>query len=143
MKVILIIITIFLSTPIVCYAGDIIDLSIIKQIESSGDPSAYNQTSQARGLYQITPICLEEWNNYHPAEQYMLTELFNPRINERIARWYLLDRIPQMLRYYKKSVTIENCIIAYNAGIGYMASDKKLPSETIEYIKKYKQMGGN
>ena len=42
-----------------------VDLTIIAQIESSGNPNAYNKSSGAIGLMQITPICLEEFNNLY------------------------------------------------------------------------------
>ncbi len=119
--------------------GAEVDLRIIKQIESSGNPLAYNPTSHARGLYQITPICLKEWNNFNPKEQYRENDLFNPAINEKIAKWYLWVRIPQMLRHYKKPITIENILISYNAGIGYVVFDWVLPKETKDYINKYER----
>ena len=118
----------------------IIILSIIAIIESSNNPLAYNQKTQARGLYQITPICLKEWNNFHSSEHYTLNDLFNPQVNEKIAKWYLTKRIPQMLRYYKKPVTIENILICYNAGIKYVLKGE-IPKETKEYIQKYKEGG--
>ena len=118
----------------------IIILSIIAIIESSNNPLAYNPKTQARGLYQITPICLKEWNNFHPSEHYALNDLFNPQVNEKIAKWYLTKRIPQMLRYYKKPVTIENILICYNAGIKYVLKGV-IPEETKEYIQKYKEGG--
>lgn len=115
-----------------------IDLKIIAQIESSGNPLAHNVRSGARGLHQITKICLEEWNNYHPRQRRVVSDLFDAKINTKIASWYINERIPQMLRHYKKADTTENRLIAYNAGISYVVSGKKLPTETVNYIKKYK-----
>lgn len=114
-------------------------MSIIKQIESSGNPKAYNKYSKARGLYQITPICLKEWNNYHPTEQYKVEDLFVASVNERIANWYLHDRIPKMLRYYKREASVRNILIAYNAGIQYVVSGKPIPTETRNYLIKYER----
>lgn len=119
--------------------GISIRMDAIKSIESSDNPSAYNKSSGARGLYQITPICLKEWNNFHKKEQYTPKQLFDGNINEKIAKWYIEVRIPQMLRYYKKDVSIENIIWAYNAGIGYVVKDIK-PSETVDYIEKYRRL---
>ena len=42
----------------------------IIQTESSGNPLAFNKGSGARGLGQITPIVVQEWNNFHPKNQY-------------------------------------------------------------------------
>jgi hypothetical protein len=120
-----------------CTTAHAIDMNIVKQIESSGRADAYNAKSQARGLYQITPICLQEWNNFHRKEQYTKKDLFNPVVNEKIARWYMLVRIPQMLRHYKVADTIENRIIAWNAGISF-AIKGVVPAETKAFICKYK-----
>ena len=121
------------------YADDVyVDMQKIRMIESSGDPRAYNSTSHARGLYQITPIVLEEWNNYHPKTRYALDQLFISSINSEIAHWYMNYRIPQMLHYYKVEDTVTNRLIAYNAGISYVVGNGKvLPSETVQYIAKY------
>ena len=123
------------------FAGPVVDMSIIARIESSGNPLAYNSTSQARGLYQITPVCLEDYNNYHPGQTYTLEELFNPVVNEIVACWYLFTRIPQLLRYYDQPVTTDNILVGYNAGIGRVG--RKLPSETANYLEKYKKLLNN
>lgn len=115
-----------------------VDMNIIKHIESKGNPKAYNVCSGARGLYQITLIVLKEWNNYHRTEQYTKDNLYISAINYKIAHWYLNVRIPEMLRYYKKPLTINNILISYNAGINYVVCGKTLPKETINYINNYK-----
>lgn len=115
-----------------------IDMHKIMMIESSGNPKAYNKNSEASGLFQITPICLKEYNNYHPSRTYRMSDMFNESANREVATWYLTKRIPQMLRYYKKPVTVNNILISYNAGIGYVVSGGKLPKETVNYIKKYR-----
>ncbi len=120
-------------------SDDLIKLDIIRQIESSGNPLAFNARSQARGMYQITPICLRDYNNYY-ASPYTPAALFNPAVNEIIARWYLLVRIPQLLRHYSQPVTIDNILIGYNAGIGRVG--RELPQETENYIAKYKKLEG-
>ncbi|MFW6311629.1 MAG: transglycosylase SLT domain-containing protein [Nanoarchaeota archaeon] len=116
-----------------------INMDIIKEIESSGNPQAYNQTSGASGLYQITNICLNDYNHYHTI-QYTKDQLFNPEINYKVADWYINKRIPQLLEYYNLPDTVKNRLIAYNAGItkvkAYMLN-KKIPQETKNYIKKY------
>lgn len=119
--------------------ADVIDMSVIAKIESSGRPDAYNARSGARGLYQITPICLQEWNNFHPKDKHTLDDLFHPDTNTKIATWFMLIRIPQMLRYYGVPVTIENMIVAWNAGIVY-ARRGVVPTETANFIKKYRRM---
>jgi soluble lytic murein transglycosylase-like protein len=115
-----------------------IDMSIISKIESNNNPLAYNPRTKAIGLYQITFICLKDYNNYH-SEKITEQELFNPDKNYQVAFWYLNIRIPQMLRYYKKEVSIEHILICYNAGIKYIIKNKDLPTETKNYLKKYRQ----
>lgn len=123
------------TTP--SYAADIINLSTIKQIESSGNPLAYNSKTKAIGWYQITPICLKDYNQFHTSKIEQ-SELFNPTKNEMVARWYFSVRIPQLLKHYKQSQSIENILTAYNAGIKSVIS-KRQPIETAEYIRKYKR----
>jgi hypothetical protein len=112
-----------------------INMETIKHIESSGNSKAWNRKADARGLYQITPICLKEYNNFHSLK-YNKEQLWNSEINTRIADWYLNVRIPQLLKHFHKEVNIRNIIICYNAGIiavlkGYC------PNETKRYIEKY------
>ena len=123
--------------------ADLVNLDFIKQIESTGDPDAFNEKSQARGLYQITPIVLKEWNNFFPKKQYKEEDLFKPEINKEIASWYVNDRIPQMLTHFKKPVDLKNVLISYNAGIDYVVSNRTLPKETQDYLKKYDDLSND
>lgn len=114
-----------------------IDMGAISTIESSNNPKAYNKHSGAMGTYQITKICLDDYNLYN-APTIARNALYSPEINFKVAQWYMNKRIPQLLRHYKHEDTIENRIIAYNAGISYVG--KPLPDETIKYIQKYKEL---
>ncbi len=114
-----------------------IDMEAIKQIESGGNPEAVSSTG-ARGLYQIMPITLKAYNQRHKAE-YSENDLFNPSINEKIARWYLEIRIPELLRYYNLEVDLVNVLWSYNAGIGRVRNGI-MPEETERYIKKYMEV---
>jgi len=138
MKMFVLVLLVVLFPP-AAQASDVhVDMQKIKMIESSGNPRAYNVHSQARGLYQITPIVLEEWNNFHPGDQYTEEDLFSSRVNSTIAHWYMNYRIPQMLKYYGIQDTVTNRLIAYNAGIAYVVGNGKvLPRETVHYIEKY------
>ena len=123
------------------FGQDIINLKIIAKIESNFNPLAYNKKTQATGLYQITPIVLKEYNQFNHTN-YIQKDLINPIINEKIARWYLFVRIPQMLKYYKKEVNLRNILVAYNAGIKAVVKGY-LPKETKEYLKKYENFKNN
>ncbi len=116
--------------------GIAIDMAKIAQIESSGNPMAFNKGSKARGLHQITPIVLKEWNQMFPKSQYSLDQLFNPEVNTQIANWYMHVRIPQMLNAYGMPLTVDNVLGSYNAGIGNIKKGI-VPLETQNYIKKY------
>jgi len=118
------------------YAQEV-ELNKIAMIESSGNPRAWNKKDDSRGLYQITPICLKEFNNFHPNKKYTRDDLWTVSVNTEIADWYLNKRIPQMLRHYGRPDTIENRLIAYNAGISYVVSGKQIPEITKSYIRKY------
>lgn len=117
------------------YAHADVDMTKIAMIESSGNPSAYNSRSGATGLFQITKICLADYNNLHKSK-YSMDDLWNTSVNTEIATWYMNIRIPKLLRHYKKADTLENRLIAYNCGVGCIG--KELPIETVRYIEKYK-----
>ena len=119
-----------------------VDLSIIAQIESNdrADACSFRGCKYGRGVHQVSEILLKEWNNFNPKQQYKKEDLFDRTINTQIASWYLAKRIPQMIRHYKKEVTLENSLIAYNAGISYVAKTKSIPKETINYIRKYNKI---
>ena len=116
-----------------------INMDVIAQIESSGNPLAVNKTSGAIGLHQIMPKgkkgALDEWNNFHPKERHNNEDLYDKNVNSKIAHWYMNDRIPKMLKHFKHQDTPENRLIAYNAGISRVG--KKHPKESSDYIKKY------
>ena len=120
------------------YAWAEIDLRIIAQIESSNNPNAYNKGSGAVGLYQITAICLEDYNQTH-RHQFQLNEMFDAVKAEVVARWYLKQRIPALLRHYHIEDTLENRLWAYNAGIGRVVKGI-MPEETKNYIIKYERL---
>jgi hypothetical protein len=114
------------------------NMAIIQQIESGGNPEAYNSYSGARGLYQITIVVLQEYNQFNHA-RYTKHDLYDARINTKIATWYMRVRITQLLKAYHKPLTLVNYIKSYNAGIrsvvrGYM------PEETADYIEDYQKL---
>lgn len=116
---------------------NMIDMNKIHQIESSGNPMAFNSHSQARGLGQITPIVLRDWNNMHPNDQHTSKELFDADTNTKIGDWYMNRRIPQLLTRKGLPDTTTNRLVAYNAGISRVG--KSLPKETQDYLRKYNQ----
>ena len=115
-----------------------IDLDIIAKIESNYNVKAYNKKSGARGLYQITPVCLLEYNRYNKSDV-ALNDLFSPEVNKKIAKWYLEVRIPQMLKHYGLNTSWDNILWAYNGGIGQVRKGI-MHNETLLYTERYLQL---
>jgi soluble lytic murein transglycosylase-like protein len=136
------IIFLFLVCAIIAVAmqadGAEIDLERVKAIESGGrvDAVSFRGAKYGRGAYQISEICLAEYNKFNKTS-YKPENLFDYTLNKQIASWYLNKRIPAMLKYYKKSVTVDTVLWAYNAGIGRVVQGI-MPAETKIYIAKYK-----
>lgn len=114
-----------------------VDLSKIMQIESNGNPEAFHPRTGATGLYQITPIVLVEYNNFHPVK-YTKKDLKNPIINTLIAEWYMLVRIPEMMTKFGIPLSTGLKIIAWNWGINNLKTWYfTLPPETRNFLVKY------
>ena len=137
----------------VSHAEDI-NLDIIADIESGGNPLAYNRESGATGEFQITPILLKLYNANHDDGyhfKYSMDDLFNSYYAVLIAKWYLNEKIPDYLIRYRIPDTITSRLIAYNWGIGHLRKWfrngchwNKLPLETRHYIQRYfKELKGD
>ena len=133
-------------------------MNAIAMIESSNNPKAVGSSGEI-GLYQISPIVLKHHNQWlkehdeHLSISFVGTfpdnkALFNPKVNEHIANWYLGW-------LYDRCWTIKDTIIAYNWGIGnwrkgcfssqgkYMCDYRgHLPKVTENYLKKYELLTG-
>jgi len=139
-KLIFILFLIIFFRPLLVYSEEV-DISIIIQIESSGNPNAYNEQSGCIGLMQISEVCLEHYNQIHRTK-YSKQDLYNPETNKKIGQWYV-RWISNYLKK-KKLYSVDNVLICYNWGIGnflkYKENKKSLPIETQQYIKKYKDL---
>lgn len=129
--------------------AETMDMDAIKHIESRGNPLAVNTRTQCRGLYQISEICLKEYNQFHHTN-YTPRDLFNPIINETIADWYFHKRLPQLLKQFAIPVNTLNLVASYNWGIGKVVHWHrrggylhKLPRETRLYLAQYKRLVRN
>ena len=122
---------------VICEAQPV-RLDLVARIESSGNPLAYNRRSGARGLYQVTEVCLADYNAYNSLK-ITKNDLFIPARAKIVAEWYLYKRIPQLLKHFGLEVSAENVLWAYNAGIGQVVKGRK-PAETVDYIRKYNKM---
>lgn len=116
-------------------ADNHIDLNRIMFIESSGNADAYNRHSGARGLYQITPICLADYNQVNNTH-YKPVQMHDPQLGSMVAYWYINERIPALFEHYGIPDSIEHRLIAYNAGIRAVLRGVT-PRESKDYIRKY------
>jgi hypothetical protein len=120
------------------HAGEI-DLRIIAQIESSGNPKAYNAKSGACGMYQFTPIAwLDVQQNFPELAKYPFTSAYEPQVARLFAKAYfaLIDRY---LRHFGLENTLSNQLACYNQGIG-LTRKGILSKESRDYIAKYKRL---
>lgn len=118
----------------------LVNMHAIAHIESKNNPAAWNKREDARGMYQLRSEVLQEWNDANPKDKHQPADLFKKTVNEKIARWYLSRRIPQMIRAFKKPVTERNVIIAYNAGVKYVKTGAPLPRTTRNYLSQYERI---
>lgn len=102
------------------------------QQESKYNPMAFNKTSKARGLFQVTPIVLKDYNS-KTNHNYTEKDLYNPEINIEIAAWSF-NKNRTYLKNYGVEPTMENLIRAFNSGCGKVR-DGLYPQETIEYVQ--------
>ncbi len=116
-----------------------VDLSIIAQIESSGNPNAvsFRGAKHGRGLYQISEVALADYNASQ-SHRIAPNLLFDPEVGYRVASWYI-GQIKRYLRHYGLEVNTYNILWAYNAGIGRVKQGI-LPEETRLYIEKYRSL---
>jgi hypothetical protein len=131
------VISIILLLTICRMAADV-NMAIVSQIESNNNANAFNSGSGAIGLCQVTPILLKEYNQIW-GENFRRHELFNPQVNMQIAEWYMNQRIPYLLKHFNQPDTLENRLLAYNAGIRAVIKHR-MPKESHNYIIKYKRL---
>lgn len=116
----------------------IIDFQAIAELESSNNPKAFNKKSGAIGLFQITPVCLKDFNEQNK-KKYTAEMLYSPYRNFEVANWYLTVRIPQMLEGLGLEITTQRILWAWNAGIWAVIHDR-MPNETRLFINKYNKI---
>ena len=121
---------------------DNVNLSIIKSIESGGNPLAFNPKDHggkgSRGLFQISEGLRADYNRLNKAS-IRPQELFSPEVNTRIATWAFTSYYPQTLKRIKQPVNTQNLIVCHNAGCGALKR-KSLPKITQSYLKKYRRL---
>ena len=119
-----------------------VDVRAIAVLESGGNPLAYNAHEQAYGAFQIRQCVITDYNTAGPGRTHplVLSDMYDPFISEVTADWYIYTAIPKYLQYYNIKDTVDNRLIAYNAGIGTLASGRKIPALTRAYVRLYKEL---
>lgn len=87
----------------------------------------------ARGLMQVTPIALSDYNRIHGTD-YTEQDLYNDGINVMIGCW-TLDR----QRKYIGSDNMDECIISYNSGAGNFRRNRTDYLANYTYLNKVKE----
>ena len=129
----------------ISYGGETITINLdtIKQIESSGNPDAYNPKTNAIGAYQIRIPALRDFNLSHIRNGYSHEEMYDEAKAYLVANWYMNVAIPRYLRNMGIEDTIFNRLAGYNWGVGNLKkhydTGLEIPSETKEYIEKYRR----
>lgn len=117
-------------------------LNAIMQVESSGNPKAFNSGSGARGLFQTTPVAWKDLVAHYPSYYGKLNyekDIFNPEVSRRAGNDYF-NILKGYLTHYKLPVNYDTLMAAYNFGIGNLREKGMggLPKETVDYIRKVK-----
>ena len=140
LAILVIIFLIVFFTMDICLANDRVDMKRVMQIESSGNPNAYNPHTKATGLYQLTPVVVADYNDHYKTDL-KIHQLYDPELNTAIAYWYMNQRIQHFLNHYEIKDTIENRLIAWHDGIGnlrkYIKKERGLGKEMQGFLKKY------
>ena len=114
-------------------AGDLVDALIWR--ESRGDPTAVSKKG-ARGLGQIMPVALKEYNARFKTT-YTKDDLFDAALNRRITGWYAKVRTPELLVGKGIAPTLEAIIAAYYTGATGLKKGYKPPKGYVADVLKY------
>lgn len=128
--------------------ADEVDMECLGKTETNGNQFSYNIAGRAIGICQITEVCLNDYNEFNPWNQFCMYEMFNPIKNYRVAHWYL--HFVEILAYKQLiKVKVDDLLIAYTWGPGryrdwYKRGKKNqdLPGEVRRYLKRYHQYLG-
>lgn len=108
------------------------------RIESAFNERAVGDAGQSLGLMQLhAKGARAEWIAAKGAGPW---DWFDPNINVQVGAWYLGTMIPQWLKAYGIADTVQNRIIAYNAGIG-AAKEGRIPTITRQYLDNLAKRG--
>jgi len=140
--------------PLIGDKDNWIVIDILIEIESGGDPCAISPAG-ARGLCQIMKPTWKECTELLEVDWSWNDNWYVPAKSRALGIYYVNNRIPKMLEYYKIPDSIRTRLACYNWGIGnvrnhytiysehgsVVANEKyPYPEETKNYINKYMKL---
>ena len=112
-------------------------MDAIIQVESKGNPKAYNPNGNCAGILQITPGLVKQCNTWLKAKKSKKRYTLADRYNVQKSK----EMFVMVQKYYNKTNDIEKAIRIWNGGPGFTKSG------TNGYLKKvmkyYKEKGAN
>lgn len=88
----------------------------------------------SKGLAGITKGAIQEYEDFTGNS---FPDYMENSANLRVGAWYWGVRVPQLIKHFDKPVNLVNKVIAYNAGISYVANGTPfddLPEITKNYV---------
>ena len=119
-------------------------LNALIEVESSNNPKAFNPSSGARGLTQITPVAWQDLVAHYPDKYSQMNyekDMFKPEVAKQAGNDYL-NILMGYLRSKRMPITPENLAAGYNWGINNLAKFglHNAPPETKNYIAKIRKL---
>ena len=105
----------------------------IIQVESKGNPKAFNKNGNCAGILQITPGLVKQCNEWLKAKKskkrYTLADRYNVKKSKEMFEMYQ--------HYFNPSNSVEKAIRIWNGGPGYkVSSTNEYYRKVMKYYKK-------
>lgn len=105
-------------------------LAIICQ-ESGGNPAAQNPADPSKGLMQLTPGALSDFNR-SVGRSYTFDDMLQPELNIEAGTWYYSSRLARTNDQHK-------ALAAYNAGLGNIPAGEAYATSVETYLDLVKE----
>ena len=102
-------------------------MNAVIQVESEGNPKAYNPNGNCAGILQITPIVVKQCNIWLEKEKSKKRYTLNDRYNVTKSK----EMFIMIQEHYNPSNNIEKAIRIWNEGPSYNKKEK-----TTNYLKR-------
>lgn len=105
----------------------------IIQVESKGNPKAYNPSGDCAGILQITPGLVKQCNTWLKAKKSKKRYTLADRYNVKKSK----EMFVMVQSYYNKSNNVEKAIRVWNGGPGYtLKGTNEYYRKVMKYYKK-------